>query len=187
MLQMGFPLLTSLKMVKTSFWTDPSSPFCVLMHLEKPLYYNTHLNIHSRKAGGDGGDWSLWVLMQSCGISCETAIDSSCEDWNMKYKGGRKRAKDLINELGEWKREYKRTRVLSGEGEKKEKQIISQQRIELKWDRRREWVKKEKEIMKQHRRGMKETKYNKTKGKKEQAQRKQEGEEKHDEIRGKIK
>lgn len=46
-------------------------------------------------------------------------------------------------------------------------------------------MKKEKEIMKQHRRGMKETKYNKTKGKKEQAQRKQEGEEKHDEIRGK--
>lgn len=77
--------------------------------------------------------------------------------------------------------------MLSGEGEKKEKQIISQQRIELKSDRRREWVKKEKEIMKQHRRGMKETKYNKTKGKKEQARRKQEGEEKHDEIRGKIK
>lgn len=48
-------------------------------------------------------------------------------------------------------------------------------------------MKKEKEIMKQHRRGMKETKYNKTKGKKEQARRKQEGEEKHDEIRGKIK
>lgn len=40
--------------------------------------------------------------------------------------------------------------------EEKKEQIISQQRIELKGDRRREWL-KEKEIIKQHRRGPKET------------------------------
>lgn len=53
----------------------------------------------------------------------------------------------------------------------KKNQIISQQRIELKGDRRREWLKKEKEIIKQHRRGTRETKHNKSKGKKEQPQR----------------
>lgn len=45
-----------------------------------------------------------------------------------------------------------------GCSEKREgkKQIIWQQRIELKGDRRREWLRKE--IIKQHRRGAKETK-----------------------------
>lgn len=41
---------------------------------------------------------------------------------------------------------------------KDEKQIIRQRRIELKGDRRREWLKKEKEIIRQHRRGAKRDK-----------------------------
>lgn len=47
--------------------------------------------------------------------------------------------------------------MLRREGKKK-KPIIRLQRIELKGDRRRELLKKEKEIIRQHRRGVKETK-----------------------------
>lgn len=47
--------------------------------------------------------------------------------------------------------------MLRREGKKK-KPIIRLQRIELEGDRRKEWLKKEKEIIRQHRRGLKETK-----------------------------
>ncbi len=56
-------------------------------------------------------------------------------------------------------REREREGALWKEGKEREKkQIISQRRIELKGDRRREWLKEGKEIIKQHRRGTKETK-----------------------------
>lgn len=42
--------------------------------------------------------------------------------------------------------------------EKKKNQIIVQRRIELERDGRREWLKKEKEIIKPHRGGTKDTK-----------------------------
>lgn len=56
----------------------------------------------------------------------------------MKCEGrGEKRAKDLINEVGERKR-GKENESPQWKKKRKKKQIISQQRIELKGDRRRE-------------------------------------------------
>lgn len=60
------------------------------------------------------------------------------------------------------------------EKKNKENQIISQRRIELREDRRSEWVRKEKEIMKQHK-GSRRDKVTQSKGEKERAQRKHEG------------
>lgn len=60
-------------------------------------------------------------------------------------------------------------RVLSNKREEKKikkEQIISQQRIELREDRRSEWVRKEKEIMKQHK-GSKRDKVTKSKRREE--------------------
>lgn len=55
----------------------------------------------------------------------------------------------------------------SGCSEKREKQIIHQLRIELKGERRREWLKNEKEIMKQHGGGEGDKAKMKSKAKKE--------------------